>query len=321
MKNIKVRATSAIVLLLILIPCFLITYFAKVPGKVIGLAFFMVFSSWATYEVISHNKLHQSFNIIFAVLVSITWFFPFDWFKTTSINPNAFWETKTTGFNHDFLILTIKHLLFFGKDEISGLNALSISTIFIFSTIIFLFNARKYESTIEFFKEYIICLFALLFIPIFSKALYIYNVANLYIFFAIFLIPIIADTSAYFGGMLLGHKIIKRGFAPHISPKKTWEGAIIGYLFAALFVFIAMYLGKMTNNSQFMVLANYKQLIVAIILLPAVSQIGDLSFSLIKRKMNIKDFSNLIPGHGGLMDRFDSVSFVTLSLSLIFLIK
>ncbi|SGA31555.1 Uncharacterised protein [Chlamydia abortus] len=61
----------------------------------------------------------------------------------------------------------------------------------------------------------------LLYIPIFLKILFLFNITNLYFLAIIFAIPVIVDTSAYFGGMLLGHKFIKRKFSPRISPKKT----------------------------------------------------------------------------------------------------
>ncbi|WP_369085814.1 phosphatidate cytidylyltransferase [Metamycoplasma spumans] len=322
MKNVKLRVKSALILFAIVIPFFFITYFAKVPGKVIGMAFFMFFSAWASYEVIVHNKLSRWINILTVFLVCVIWALPLDWYQAT-INgeANQFWSTSKTGISIQDLSQWMKHVIYFGKDQFTKLRVLGLAIMFVLVTLLFLINLKKYETTGAFLKNYLITLFALIFIPTFSKILFMFSVGGLYFIFCIFLIPIVVDTTAYFGGRLLGHKLIKRGFAPHISPKKTWEGAIVSYIFGALFVFVSMYLGKLTNNQTFTILFNYKQLIVAIFILPAISQIGDLWFSGIKRLYKIKDFSDSIPGHGGLMDRFDSVSFVAFATSAILLIN
>lgn len=111
------------------------------------------------------------------------------------------------------------------------------------------------------------------------------------------------DTFAYFVGMALG----KHKLCPEISPKKTVEGAIGGVigstLSMALFGFIV---GKIPNA----LVPNYTNLLILGLICGIVAQIGDLSMSAIKREANIKDFGNIMPGHGGVLDRFDSVIFV-----------
>ena len=107
----------------------------------------------------------------------------------------------------------------------------------------------------------------------------------------------ICDTMAYFTGVFFGkHKMI-----PRVSPNKTWEGAIGGYLFAA--VISCIYgLAVLKNLPSGLI-------ITGSLILPAVAQIGDLSFSSVKRHFDIKDFGNLLPGHGGVLDRIDSLLF------------
>lgn len=115
-----------------------------------------------------------------------------------------------------------------------------------------------------------------------------------------FIIAWLSDTGAYFTGYFLG----KHKLCPKMSPKKTIEGAIGGVVFAGLATFI--YLGCVKGDFS----AGYAW---STILLGCVgsgiSQIGDLAASCIKRDYQKKDYGSLLPGHGGLMDRFDSVLF------------
>ena len=120
-----------------------------------------------------------------------------------------------------------------------------------------------------------------------------------------FLISWMTDTGAYFTGRLFG----KHKLAPNISPKKTWEGAIGGFIFCMLSVSgVAYLLTGPLNILPFDV--NWIYLLVITAAGSVISMIGDLSFSVIKRAFNIKDFGNIMPGHGGVLDRFDSSLFV-----------
>ena len=110
------------------------------------------------------------------------------------------------------------------------------------------------------------------------------------------------DTCAYCAGMLLG----KHRLAPVLSPKKSIEGAVGGVVGSALLGCIYAYFfgAKMDEVSNPMVACAVACAIAAVI-----SQIGDLAASAIKRNHNVKDYGNLIPGHGGVLDRFDSMIF------------
>ena len=109
------------------------------------------------------------------------------------------------------------------------------------------------------------------------------------------------DTFAY----LIGMKFGKHKFS-EISPKKSIEGSIAGVVGATITILIYTYV----CNTYWGLNMNYGYITFVAIVLSIIGQIGDLAASSIKRYVGIKDFSNLIPGHGGMLDRFDSVIFI-----------
>lgn len=113
------------------------------------------------------------------------------------------------------------------------------------------------------------------------------------------------------GGYIFGKLYGKHKLSPTVSPKKTIEGAVGGILITVLASICALwgysaYLSNVGVQAHY----NYVSIILLALLSAAVSIIGDLSASLIKREYKIKDFGKLLPGHGGVLDRFDSILFV-----------
>lgn len=149
-------------------------------------------------------------------------------------------------------------------------------------------------------KEALILSSSILFLGlVFNGVILIRNI-DIFHFIYLILIVVLTDSFAMFIGKLIGqHKC-----CPKISPNKTWEGSIGGSIVATCIATI--FYVKLIDSSLIRVLC-------FTLFLSIVGQLGDLFFSKIKRENKIKDFSNLIPGHGGVLDRIDSLIFVVLA--------
>ena len=113
-----------------------------------------------------------------------------------------------------------------------------------------------------------------------------------------FIMAYCSDTGAYFVGVFFG----KHKMCPNVSPKKTWEGFIGGIAIASVsMVIFAFVLDRQGYE------VNYLLAVVYGFAGSVCSVFGDLNMSVIKRQTGIKDYGKLIPGHGGILDRFDSV--------------
>ena len=135
-------------------------------------------------------------------------------------------------------------------------------------------------------------------------------------FVAIFLLPWMADGGAYFIGSYFG----KHKLAPNISPKKTVEGVlggVVACVASAMIMGLLFQLVFLGDKAR----VNFFALIVLALLDSVISILGDLSFSLIKRNLKIKDYGSIFPGHGGMLDRCDSIIFtapMVVALSQVF---
>ena len=130
----------------------------------------------------------------------------------------------------------------------------------------------------------------------------ILQLRNYSIYYVIYLFLITTMTDMF--AMEVGKRIGKTKMAPLISPKKTYEGSIGGVIMGT-FIPSIFYMQVIGTTNPILVVG-------ITMLLSIVAQLGDLSFSSIKRYYEKKDFSDLIPGHGGILDRLDSIIFVTL---------
>ena len=147
-------------------------------------------------------------------------------------------------------------------------------------------------------------IFAALILPYLLGALIRLRIMGLgkYYVLTVFLLTMIPDSGAYFAGRLFG----KRKLCPVISPNKTIEGAIGGTVCTILF----MLLYALILQFGFKLRVNYIFAVIYGVLGALGSILGDLTFSVIKRQAKIKDYGTLLPGHGGILDRFDSTMVV-----------
>ena len=150
-----------------------------------------------------------------------------------------------------------------------------------------------YEIYFNFVKFKLLILFYL-FISLFFYYIYIQNYFTFFQFNLLIFTIVMFDSFSYFTGVLLGRKYIFK----NISPKKTLEGYLGGVIFTNFFLILYIYI----NTSQI----DYKEALVLTNVFIILALLGDLFESFLKRKNNIKDSSNFIPGHGGFFDRFDS---------------
>ena len=160
-------------------------------------------------------------------------------------------------------------------------------------------NKKDYDA-----EDALVLVSATLFLGIsFSYLITIRKMDVLYLIYCV-LITIMSDTFAHF----FGTKIGKHKLCPAVSPNKTVEGMIGG-------VFFGTFLGTVFFKTFIDVSASLFMVIIVSLILSLIAEFGDLVFSAIKRRYGVKDYGNIMPGHGGVLDRLDSILFAILAFS------
>ena len=177
--------------------------------------------------------------------------------------------------------------------------------VYLFSLIVWSHGKLKFGETVSVFAMSVYIIGAL------NSILYVrdYSEGGKYIYLLIFISAWTTDIFAYFTGYLFGkHKLIE-----DVSPKKTVEGSIGGIIFCALafvgYGFVVKTFFEADPNLIFLGISG--------VILSVISQIGDLIMSVIKRQYNVKDYGWIFPGHGGMLDRFDSILAVSLGMGVV----
>lgn len=256
-----------------------VVIFADTPALPIGIA---VCAVLAVYEMLACTKLHRSIAISVPLYLSAAAFpFLIRYFPTD-------WPVSWQKIAVAVLLFTVVYLfgvLIFskGKYQITDLATAFVGVVY---SLVGLFSILYLHDKIE---------------------------GGKYVYLMAFLAAWVTDTFAYFCGMLFGrggkHKLI-----PEVSPKKTVEGSIGGIVFCILAMLL---FGLIVHQIDSTFNPNYWVLTVSGLLLSIVAQIGDLAMSVIKRHYQIKDYGFIFPGHGGILDRFDSVIAVSVILAVI----
>ena len=196
-------------------------------------------------------------------------------------------------------IITSFFLMFLLLVSINNILILAIIVLLIFYQIIYEFHNifKKIFTNREKYKQFFMFLVIIIYTTFFSfkilEVFYINNPELKFLFYLIISICIATDIGGYiFGKFFKGKKLTK------ISPNKTYSGLVGSYVLAVIFNLLLF------NN----IFENNRIILVAIVI-STISQLGDLFISLLKRKAKIKDTGVILPGHGGLLDRFDGLIF------------
>ena len=278
----KQRIITGIIVVLIMIPILL---FAQTPVLPIAIAIGSVIAMFEMMRCIGLQKAYAFAIPLYALAASLPFFSRY--MALGSLNANLKPESA-------------RHLAQYGA-------ILMIIILFYFFTVA-IFSRGKYN------LSDVCVLFATAFYILvgFNSILIMHDneVGGHILYLTIFVSAWMTDVFAYFCGMLFGrggkHKLI-----PDVSPKKTVEGSIGGIVFCVIGMMIFGLLCNWLNTEY-----NSNILMFALggVLASIVSQIGDLLMSYVKRHYGIKDFSQLFPGHGGVLDRFDSILAVSIAM-------
>ncbi len=177
-------------------------------------------------------------------------------------------------------------------------TVVSISVILFFAAAVFNHNEIKFNTVCT-------ALFSTLYISLGFH--YLENMLKLKygmgMLFFVLIAAFVTDSGAYFIGRAFG----KHKLAPNLSPKKTIEGSVGGILCSVIAIFVYKYVMQCVYSG---IELNSVNIIINVVTAAVAGEIGDLSASLVKRELGIKDYGKIMPGHGGVLDRFDSILFV-----------
>lgn len=293
----KKRTITAVIMILILAPLLIL------PKLFIGLQIVIgLLSLVAFYELISNDNSNYDFKtkITSFILLALS-YISFVWYKGSLDNINI-----NNLFNYKIVMIVM----------------ITSFTLYLYSVLNELFNIKDVSKVLTY----------ILYITFGLGSLVILRINGVQFIIYLFLTTSITDIFAYMFGVKFG----KNKLAPNISPNKSWEGAIIGTISATLIIgsvgtfYGYIFKGNVFNPNNYTTIFDGikhisnlnmvgKGIIVYLLtfILSVVGQMGDLFASKIKRLYDIKDFGYIFPGHGGVLDRFDSAMFASMFLVIV----
>ncbi|WP_338822518.1 phosphatidate cytidylyltransferase [Mycoplasmopsis felifaucium] len=299
MKLFKERILPALILgFIVLIFVIPISIFGNnhYQARIYGYVFAVLLLSFLLYELFVSFKMKWYLATVLTTIGVACIFFPI---KNTLELVSASRNHEV----HNYLMLIKKAL--FSWETITIISIISVS--FYLIELNTISNVSWFDRFIRVSLVWFAMFFLINSIKFIQLALYYQWPLGLFLILA----PSIVDVFGFFGGKLFGKKWIKLPFAPDISPKKTWEGFILGIIFGWIFcagMIFGFNLGEGKLWAQ----------ILMMLFIPLCSVGGDLYFSIIKRMNRSKDYSKILAGHGGILDRFDSISFAVMFACIIY---
>lgn len=322
-KNMKIRIIAALVLLMICLPCALV-------GSYPFFVLITVLVCFSIYEAIKVPKQKKLPLFLWISLFLITFAFIYWPFVANCIGGS---ETIVNAFNNNQVNVLFQ--VGFAKDN--GYSSVMMATPLIAIAFILMFVVTISDETFTirdvfyYFGMAIILglgfqsFYYVRYLPFqVAPSLYYDNGALEYVGSSMLFIYVIAgtmltDIGAYFFGVFFG----KHKMNPRVSPKKTWEGFFggiaVSLAFSSAYAFIADAAGLPILPGLVDIEHWYYVLLLSAVM-PIIGNLGDLAFSAIKRDYNVKDYSNLIPGHGGVLDRIDSLLFTMPTVAIILML-
>lgn len=320
-KNMKTRIISALVLFLI---CFPIALVGSYPFFIL----IFILAIFSTYEMIKVPKQKKLPLLLWIALVTITIAFIYWPFVKNCIGGR---DVITQSFVDG---TTINKMFEIGFASEKGYASLLMATPIIGIAFIVLFLTTISDETFTikdvfyYFGMAIVfglgfqSFYYLRYLPFavapdlyYDNGVYEYLASSL-LFIYVVIGTMITDIGAYFFGVFFG----KHKMNPRVSPKKTWEGFFggiaVSVVVSTAFVFICD-AGGCPVLPGILDIDHFYWVILLSVAMPIIGNLGDLAFSAIKRDYDVKDYSNIIPGHGGVLDRIDSLIFSTATVAIL----
>lgn len=299
--------------------------------RIVGILLFLAFLGTVLYELLKAHNLPIIVMIMYFIFaIFIVW-----------LGTDKFWfdkEQYKLAFDgitdSTYTFRAIDYITNIFKFSFTGLSFyIAVLVMFLISISIFITKNQienKKAAALVIFYRSLLLTFSIVVLAISIRTASLLLFLDWRYFIMLFILPSLGDTFAYFAGVTTGKKLIKVPFAPHISPSKSWEGVFVGFI-----VMVAIVAGFIYGLKLFETADLFKQYgteasrngaiisvsVLLMLFLPIAAIGGDLYFSLVKRIYGIKDYSNILKSHGGFLDRYDSVSFVMFTFTIIMIIQ